>query len=165
MAKATKAKTKTGRKSIYDTAIAPHIPEIKKAAQQGATITEIANALGIAESTLYKYKNEKAELSAAFARGRASIVIEVRGALLKKALGYDYTEEKKLARKDAEGENIVLIETHRKHQPPSETAAAMLLRNYDDKWIDKDSATTNLKQQEFELRKAIADSNTFDIDE
>lgn len=165
MAKTTKAKAKTGRKSIYDTAIAPHIPEIKKAVQNGATVTEIANALGIAESTLYKYKNEKAELSAAFARGRAQIVIDIRAALLKKALGYEYEEEKILARKDADGENIVLIETHKKHQPPSETAGAMLLRNYDKEWTDKDKATTDLKQQEFELRKAIADSNTFDIDE
>jgi hypothetical protein len=156
---------KTGRKSIYDTVIAPHIDEIKKAVANGATIKEIADALEIAESTLNKYKAEKKELSDAFARGRASIVIEIRGALLKKALGYDYEEEKRIGRKDGKGENIVLVEKYKKHQPPSETAAAMLLRNYDENWLDKDSATTQLKQQEFELRKAIADSNNFDLGE
>ena len=46
----------------------------------------------------------------------------------------------------------------------NETAAAMLLRNYDTKWIDKDNATTELKKQEFELRKAISESNNFDLD-
>jgi len=155
---------KTGRKSKYDTEVKPHLKEIETAVKNGATVAEIANAFNISESTIYKYKAEKKEFSAAFARGRASIVIEIRGALLKKALGYEYTEEKKIGRKDANGENIVVVEKYKKHQPPSETAAAMLLRNYDENWLDKDSATTQLKQQEFELRKAIADSNNFDLD-
>lgn len=156
---------KTGRKSIYDTVIAPHIDEIKEGVKNGATVKEIANALGIAESTLNKYKAEKKELKAAFARGRASIVIEVRGALLKKALGFEYKEEKKVARKDADGENVVTIEEFKRYSPPSETAAAMILRNYDENWIDKDNTTTQLKQQEFELRKALAESNNFDLGE
>lgn len=155
---------KTGRKSIYDTVIAPHLDEIKKGVENGATVKEIAQALGIAESTLNKYKAEKKELSDAFARGRAKIIIDIRGALLKKALGFEYEEEKRVGRKDAKGENVVLVEKYKKYSPPSETAAAMLLRNYDDTWLDKDVATTELKKQEFELRKAIADSNTFDID-
>lgn len=155
---------KTGRKPVYDTKIAPHLEEIKQAVEGGATVAEVAAALGVAESTLNKYKAEKKELSAAFACGRACIVIKIRGALLKKALGFNYTEEKKIGRKDAKGENIVAVEKYTKYCPPSETAAAMLLRNYDDSWIDKDSATTELKKQEFELRKAIADSNNFDLD-
>lgn len=155
---------KTGRKSKYDTHIKPHLKTIKEAVKNGATIKEIADALGVAESTLNKYKAEKKELMDAFAHGRASIVIEIRGALLKKALGFNYIEEKRVARKDADGENIVLVETYKKYQPPSETAAAMLLRNYDDNWLDKDNVTTKLKQQEFELRKAIADNNNFDLD-
>lgn len=155
---------KTGRKSKYDTEVKPHLKEIEQAVKNGATVSEIATAFNIAESTIYKYKAEKTEFSAAFARGRASIVIEIRGALLKKALGYDYEEEKRVGRKDGNGENIVVVEKYKKHQPPSETAAAMLLRNYDENWLDKDSATTQLKQQEFELRKAIADSNNFDLD-
>ena len=156
---------KTGRKSVYDTDIKPHIDEIKTAVANGATVTEIAKALGVAESTLYKYKTEKKELSDAFARGRAKIIIDIRGALLKKALGFEYEEEKRVGRKDGKGENIVLVEKYKKYQPPSETAAAMLLRNYDETWLDKDNATTTLKQQEFDLRKAMAESNNFDLGE
>ena len=155
---------KTGRKSKYDAEIKPHLAEIEKAVKNGATITEIATALNIAESTIYKYKKEKKEFSAIFARGRASIIIDIRGALLKKALGYDYEEVKKVGRKYKKGENIMIVEKYKRHQPPSETAAAMLLRNYDTKWIDKDNATTELKKQEFELRKAISESNNFDLD-
>ena len=155
---------KKGRKSKYDTEIAPHLAEIEEAVKNGATVTEIANALGIAESTLYKYKAEKSELSAAFTHGRAKIVIDIRAALLKKALGYEYQEKKQYIRKDDSGENVTYTEITTKHQPPSETAGAMLLRNYDDSWLDKDSVTTQLKQQEFELRKAIADSNNFNLE-
>lgn len=155
---------KTGRKSKYETHVKPHLEEIENAVKNGATITEIAKAFGIAESTLNKYKAEKKELSDAFACGRANVVIQIRGALLKKALGFEYEEEKRVGRKDAKGENVVIVEKYRKYCPPSETAAAMLLRNYDADWIDKDSATTQLKQQEFELRKAIAESNNFDLD-
>lgn len=154
----------TGRKSKYDTEVKPHLQEIAEAVKNGATVAEIAAAFGIAESTIHKYKKEKKEFSAAFARGRANIVIEIRGALLKKALGFEYEEEKRVGRKDAKGENIVLVEKYKRYSPPSETAAAMLLRNYDANWLDKDNATTQLKQQEFELRKAIADSNNFDLD-
>ena len=45
---------KTGRKSKYDAEIKPHLAEIEKAVKNGATITEIATALNIAESTIYK---------------------------------------------------------------------------------------------------------------
>lgn len=155
---------RTGRKSKYETHIAPHLEQIRTAVKNGATVKEIADALGIAESTLNKYKAEKTELSAAFACGRANIILDIRGALLKKALGYEYQEKKQYIRKDEKGENVTYTEITTKHQPPSETAAAMLMRNYDENWLDKDNITMQLKQQELELRKSIADSNNFDLD-
>ena len=85
---------KTGRKSKYDTEIKPHLKEIEEAVKKGATVAEIAAALNVAESTIYKYKAEKSELKKAFTCGRAHIIIEIRGALLKKALGYEYQEKK-----------------------------------------------------------------------
>lgn len=154
---------KTGRKSVYETKIKPHLKTIKAASQNGATVAEIAAALGVAESTLYKYKAEKAELSEAFACGRAEIIVQIKGALLKKALGYEYEEKKRYIKKDEDGESVTYTEITTKHQPPSETAGAMLLRNYDETWLDKDSATTRLKQQEFELRKTMAENNDFDL--
>ena len=155
---------KIGRKSKYETHIAPHLDEIRTAVKNGATVKEIADALGIAESTLNKYKAEKTELSVAFACGRANIIVDIRAALLKKALGYEYQEKKQYIRKDEKGENVTYTEITTKHQPPSETAGAMLLRNYDENWLDKDNITTQLKQQELELRKSIAESNNFDLD-
>lgn len=152
------------RPSKYDTEVKPHLAEIRKAVEAGATVEEIAKAFGIAESTIYKYKAEKKEFSEAFARGREKVVIEIKAALLKKALGYEYEEEKKIGRKDKDGENIILVEKYKRHSPPSETAAAMLLRNYDDGWLDKDQTSTDLKQQEMDLKKAIAEATNFDLE-
>lgn len=153
-----------GRPSKYDTEVKPHLEEIKKAVASGATNEEIAEAFGIAISTLQKYKAEKPELKEAFARGRKKIVFEIKGALLKKALGFEYEEEKRVGRKDKDGENIVLIEKYKKYSVPSETAAAMLLRNYDENWRDNDRASAEIRRQEADLKKAIAEANNFDLE-
>lgn len=152
------------RPSKYDTQIKPFIEDIKKAVECGATVEEISTAFNISKSTIFKYKKEKKEFSDAFACGREKVVINIKAALLKKALGYEYEEEKKVGRKDKDGENIILVEKTKKHIPPSETAAAMLLRNYDKNWLDKDTTSTDLKKQEIELRRAIAEANSFDLD-
>lgn len=152
------------RPTKYDREIKPHIADIRKAVESGATDEEIATAFRIAKSTLYKYKKEKPEFSAAFARGREKVCIDIKAALLKKALGFNYTEEKAVAKKDKDGDNVVLVETYTKYQPPSETAAAMLLRNYDQDWRDNDSAAARLKEQELDLKKAIAQATNFDLE-
>ena len=153
---------KVGRKNAYDEYIQPHLQEITEWVKAGATAVEIANALGISETTIHKYKAEKPELAAAFKNGRAHVIIDIRRALLKKALGYEYQEKKQSIRKDEDGEAVTFTEITTKHQPPSETACAMLLRNYDPDWKDKDNTTVQLRQQELELRKAIAQDNSFD---
>lgn len=152
------------RPSKYDTEIKPYLNDIRKAVEAGATVEEIAKAFGIAPSTIYKYRNEKKEFSETFARGREKVVIDIKAALLKKALGFEYNEEKKVARKDKSGTNVVLIETYNRYSPPSETAANMLLRNYDENWRDNDKATVELRRQEADLRKAIAEANNFDLE-
>lgn len=152
-----------GRPSRYDAEIKPHLTEIENAVKSGATDKEIADAFGMSVSSIYEYKRKYKEFSQAFARGRKRIVYEIKAALLKKALGFEYQEEKTVAKKDKEGKNIVLIEQYKRYCVPSETAAAMLLRNYDENWRDNDKASAEIKKQETELRKAIAEANNFDL--
>ena len=154
-----------GRKSKYDEYCAPHIENIKKWTAAGATDDEIATALGISITSLYEYKKKYPIFANAFAHGRQQVVIDIKAALLKKALGFEYEEEKKVGRKDKNGENIVLVEKYKRYSVPSETAAAMLLRNYDETWRDNDHASAELRKQEADLRKAIAASNNFDLEE
>lgn len=153
-----------GRKSKYDTEVKPYIADIRKAVEAGATVEEIAKAFGINKSTLYKYKAEKKELADAFVRGREKIIFDIKGALLKKALGYDYEEKKQYITEDADGNKKKHTEITTRHMPPSETAGAMLLRNYDAGWLDKDNISTQLRQQELELKKAIAENSHFDLE-
>lgn len=152
------------RPSRYETEIKPHIDDIRKAVECGATDEEIATAFRIAKSTLYEYKKKYPEFSDAFARGREKVCIDIKAALLKKALGFKYQEEKSVAKHDKDGEAVVMVETYTKYQPPSETAAAMLLRNYDKDWRDNDNAAARLKQQEQDLKKAIAKATNFDLE-
>lgn len=152
------------RPSKYTECVKPHIDKIKEWVSSGATDKEIADALGIAVSTLCEYKKKYSELSAAFARGRQNVVLDIKAALLKKALGFEYQEKKQYIKKDEDGEAVTYTEITTRYSPPSETAGAMLLRNYTEDWKDKDSITTRLKQQEQELKKAVAKSTNFDLD-
>lgn len=152
------------RPTRYDTEIKPHIEDIKDAVAAGATVEEIAKAFNIAPSTLYKYKAQKKELKDAFARGREKVIIEIKAALLKKALGFNYEEEKRVGKKDKDGENVIMVEKYTRYCPPSETAAGMLLRNYDEEWKDQDKATAALRKQELDLKKAIAEASNFDLE-
>ena len=150
-------------KSKYETHVQPRLKEIEEWVKQGATDEEIAKALSISMASLYSYKAKHKEFLEAFARARAKIVIDIKDALLKKALGFTYEEEKKVGKKDKNGENIVLVEKYTRYSPPSETAAAMLLRNYDPEWRDTDNATAELRKQAQELKKAIAETSNLEL--
>ena len=151
---------KCGRKSKYDLMVKPHIKQIEEWAKNGATEKEICDALGIAQSTFYEYKKRYSELSNALRTGRQCIVLDIKAALLKKALGFEY-EEKRGVKKDGA---LVSMEVYVRYSPPDTTAAAMLLRNYDKDWRDKDSASTDFKRQEIEIKKALAETNNFGLE-
>lgn len=152
-----------GRPSRYEREVKPHLDDIRKAVEAGATDKEIALAFGLSLSTIYEYKKKYSDFSQAFARGREKVVIDIKAALLKKALGFEYEEAKTVGRKDKDGENVILIEKYKRYSTPSETAAAMLLRNYDEDWRDNDNASARLRKQEADLKKAIAEANNFDL--
>ena len=149
------------RISKYDTNVKPHLQKIKKWVAAGATAKEIADALDIAESTLHKYKTEKKELSDAFARGNANVICNIKAALYKKATGFYYEETKTWTKEDANGGITTYNEKYNRYCVPSETAAAMMLRNIDDDWHDNDNTSVKLKQQENDLKRKLAAANNF----
>lgn len=149
-----------GRKSKYDEYVKPYLKQISEWKKSGATDEEISVALGIALSTFSDYKNKYSELSDALRVGKQTVILNVKAALYKKAIGFEY-EEKRGVKK---GDKVVSTEIIRRYSPPDTTAAAMLLRNYDDKYRDKDSAQTDFKRQEIEIKKALAEANNFGVD-
>lgn len=151
---------KPGRPNAYEERIKPRIDEIILWARAGATNTEIASALGVGKSTFLDHLARNKELSDSLAQARMSGVPEVKMALLKRALGFEY-EEKKISVRVEDGEKKQYIETTRKQALPDVGAIQVYLRNYTDDFRDRDKVTYDFKELELELKKMLAEQNNF----
>ncbi len=102
-------------------------------AQLGKTDKEISTELEIAESTLNLWKLKHPEFSESLKIGKMDINKLVENALLKRALGFEVTEEKVFS-------NNGEIVTHNglKYFPPDVAAAFIWLKNRDPaNWRDR----------------------------
>lgn len=149
------------RVNKYEKNVKPHLQKIREWSAAGATMKEIAKALNIGESTLHSYKEKYPELLDAFACGRQEVICNIKAALLKKATGFYYTETRQSIRNDEKNGETVFTETYKRYCVPSETAAAMMLRNIDDEWRDNDNISVKFKRQENELKRKLAAANNF----
>ena len=138
---------------MYEIKVEPRLAEIEEWARAGATHKEIAAALGIGYSTFVKYVDEQVELRRMMLNAQMSGVPEVKLALLKRALGYEYEEKKMSERRDADGVTRKYLEITTKQVAPDVNAIAMYLRNCGDGWKDKDQFAYEFKQMELELKE------------
>ena len=152
-----------GRKNKYIELVEPRLAEVEEWIANDVPDETIAKNLGVSLRSLYEYREKYPQFSHCYMRARATIVRNVKSALLKKALGYEYEETKTIARGTKSDMDIISMETYKRHCPPSETAAAMLLRNYDKDWQDVDNVTAKLRKQAQSLKEAIAAANNFDL--
>lgn len=65
-------------------------------ARDGLTDEQLAHNMGIAAGTLYDWKNKYPEISEALKKGKEVVDVQVENSLLKRALGYHYTEDEYL---------------------------------------------------------------------
>ena len=94
-------------------------------ARDGLTDEQLAKKMGIGTRTLYEWKEKHPQISQALKKGKEIVDIEVENALLKRALGYEYTEEKvEISEKD--GKKVVQTV---KHVVPDTTAQIFWLKN------------------------------------
>lgn len=63
-------------------------------ARDGLTDEQIAQNVGVTPSTLYEWKKKYSEISESLKKGKEVIDRQVENALLKRALGYQYNEDK-----------------------------------------------------------------------
>ena len=153
-----------GRKNKYDTHIKPHFLEIKQMLEKGLTEREIAKALNIAYSSWNKYKAEKTEFAELIkSKDMTPLIEELENALVKRAKGFNYEEKKQYITEDEDGKKKKHTEITTKYQPPDTTAIFGALNRFDPNY-KKDAAYYELKKQELELRKSIAESNNFDLE-
>lgn len=119
------------RPSKYESHVQPKLLLIEAWARDGLTVDQISENLGIASGTLYEYQKQYPELIEALKNGREVIDAMVENALLKAALGYNYTEEEL---NKITGDPIEL----RKVAHPNTTALIFWLKNRKPKeWRDK----------------------------
>lgn len=151
---------KRGRKSVYDTKIKPRFDDILKWLRNGATEKQVYENLGIAENTFYRYKKEKSEFSQLLKKGQESLVEQLRGALIKKALGFEYKESKRITKYE-DGNEIIQTEEYTKQSLPDVAAANLLLKNYDKENWSNDPRSDDLKREELEMKKKLFDKENW----
>ena len=94
-------------------------------ARDGLTDEQIAHNMGVTARTLYLWKEKYIQIFQALKKGKEVVDIEVENALLKRALGYEYTEEKvEISEKD--GKKVTQTV---KHVAPDTTAQIFWLKN------------------------------------
>lgn len=99
-------------------------------ARDGLTDEQIAEKIRVSRSTLNEWKKKYPDISDTLKRGKEIIDRQVENALLKRALGYRYNEDKYV--------NGVLVERKVKEVAPDTTAGIFWLKNRKpDIWRDK----------------------------
>jgi hypothetical protein len=121
-------KPKVGRPTDYDPGFHPALAEAWATA--GRTDKQIAEKLGVAESTLHLWKKQHPEFSESLKRGKDGPDDLVEASLFQRATGYNYDSEKILTVSDGQGlgshvERLATVE----HCPPDVTAQIYWLNN------------------------------------
>ena len=118
-------------------------------ARDGLTDEQLSQNMGIGTTTLYRWKEEYREIREALKRGQEVVDIQVENALLKRALGYEYTEETRELVKDKEtGEySLSVTKIVTKEVAPDVTAQIFWLKNRKPKkWRSDPQESGNEKQ-------------------
>lgn len=171
---------KRGRQSKYETNIKPNLFLISEMAR---TMTEkqIADSFDVSYTgSWFEYKKEHPELVEALKKGRQNLVAELRSALIKKAVGYDYTETKETSEKielpdemytalrnagfspqEIEAAKTIKTEVVHKKVPPDVAAINLALKNYDKENWANDPQALELKKKELELREKQIENNNW----
>lgn len=139
---------KVGRKNKYHTHVEPYLEEIKEWLQT-MTEAQIAQKLGISYRSWSDYKCKFPQFSQFIIKAKQDLVSKLRGKLIEKAMGYEYTET------ETTRENGVVTKevTKVKQAAPDVAALNLLLKNYDkDNWAN-DPQSLELKKKELALRE------------
>lgn len=123
------AKNKGGRPTQYSE---EKRDTVYKLCLLGATDKQIADILGIAESTLNNWKNKYPEFMESITRGKMIADAEVAHSLRHRAIGYSH-KAVKIFNNGADKQPSIIEYTE--HYPPDTQAAAIWLYNrHPDKW-------------------------------
>ena len=153
-------KKKAGCKGKYETHVLPFFDKIEKLLNEGASERQVAESLGVSYASFNNYKAQYEELDELCRKPRTKLVKDLRSALVKRALGYNYEVKKVYIDEDEKGNKKKHTEIFTKHAMPDVTAIFGALNIYDDEYV-KDKKAHELKEQELELRKMLAENKAW----
>ena len=116
-------------------------------ARDGLTDEQIAKNIGIKRTSLYEWKKKYPDISDALKKGKEVVDRAVENALLKRALGYSYTE----TTKELVGTKMIVTKEVVKEVQPDTTAQIFWLKNRrPDIWRDRKDleAKVDVNQQD-----------------
>jgi transcriptional regulator with XRE-family HTH domain len=143
-----------GRPSKYEKLVKPRLFEISEWRRIGWTEEEIAKELGLSRRTLTQYKHLYPEFLRALKNETEELVKELRGALVRRAKGYQYVETKKIYERNEDGQLVhIRTEETTKSQPADVAALNLALKNFDRENWSNDPQLLALKREELELKK------------
>ena len=157
---------KRGRKGKYDTNVLPHLEQIREWRKVGATVEHICDVLGIGRSTWHEYEKKHPEFTDAIKKGTTEFCLDLRGELAKLAKRHTLETKKQYIRQDMEtGHKTQYTEIITKEIDADIAAINLLLKNLDREHWSNDPQNLELRKQELELRRQIAEANNFDLTE
>lgn len=128
-------------------------------ARDGCLDVDIAKKIGINTATLYTWKKKYSKFNNALKKGKEVVDTEVENALLKRALGYKYSEVKTESFSDGSVKKTVIV----KEMPSDVTAQIYWLKNRKpENWRDKPSNEKEVAKIEVELIKNEEDRKDSD---
>lgn len=145
-----------GRKNVYDTNIKPYIDKVKEWRKVGATVENMCDILNVSKATFFKYLKEKEEFADAYKKGTIEFCMDLRGELARIAFKHTLETKKQYITEDEDGNKRKHTEITTKEVDGDIAAINLLLKNLDKDWAN-DPKMLDLKQQELELRKQMAE--------
>lgn len=141
-----------GRKNVYYDRILPNMDKIESQIRNGATELQVAKNIGVSRAAWNKHKKEQEYFRNRIRTSRESLVQELRGKLIEKAMGFEYVEVEETTKVGDKGtEKITKRIT--KQSLPDVAALNLALKNYDpDNWAN-DPQYLKIKKEELEMKK------------
>lgn len=118
-----------GRPTAYDPKFTPQLARWICRDKNYTKDPDLADALGIAVSTLKNWKNKYPDFLAAIKEGKEQVDRQVEDALLKTCLGYDYEKEEIEVHTSDRGGEYQKKKTTTMHVSPDPTAIIFWLTN------------------------------------
>ena len=153
-----------GRRGKYESHVKPNLDKIREWRKVGATVEKICDVLDISVATWFEYEKRYPEFAETIKKGQDEFCFDLRGELAKLCKKHTLETKKQYIKHDIEtGHKTQYTEITTKEVDADIAAVNLLLKNLDRGNWANDPQNLELRKQELELRKKIAESNNFDL--